>query len=269
MQGVGCAIQFQRALRLSILSVLSLGPFNHPLGISGQPVIKLIGIIVIATGFGLRLNTLLVVMASGIITGMVSGMSFNAVMGEFGRLFVANRYVTLPAVMMLPIVGLLERYGLRERAETLIRRSAAATAGRVILIYSTARQVSIALGVNVGGHAGAVRPLVAPLAEGAARVRHGDLSKATVERIRALAAAAENVGSFFGEDIFIAIGAILLMKGFFEDLKIEVSSWAMALWGIPTAVAAFALMGWRTRVLDRQIARDATGAAGAPKTGNA
>jgi uncharacterized membrane protein len=241
---------------VSILSVPLPRGFNHPLGASGHPVIKLIGIIVIAVGFGLRVNTLLVVMASGIITGLVSGMSFNAVMGEFGRLFVTNRFVTLPAVMMLPVVGLLERYGLRERAETLIRRSASATAGRVILLYSCARQISTALGVNVGGHAAAVRPIIAPLAEGAARVRHGELSKATEERIRAHAAAAENVGSFFGEDIFIAVGAVLLMKGFFVDLKIGVSSWAMALWGVPTAVAAFALMAWRTRALDRHIARE-------------
>ena len=130
-------------------------------------MIKLIGIIVIAAGFALRLNTLLVVLVSGIVTGLVSGMSFNAIMEEFGRLFLTNRYMTLPVVMMLPVVGLLERYGLRERAETLIRRSAAATAGRVLLLYTGFRQVSIALGINIGGHAGAVRPLLAPLAEGA------------------------------------------------------------------------------------------------------
>jgi uncharacterized membrane protein len=228
-------------------------------------VIKLIGIIVIAAGFALRLNTLLVVLASGIVTGLVSGMSFNAIMGEFGRLFLTNRYMTLPIVMMLPVVGLLERYGLRERAETLIRRSAAATAGRVLLLYTGIRQVSISLGINIGGHAGAVRPLLAPLAEGAARVCYGRLSKATVERIRAHAAAAENVGNFFGEDIFIAVGAILLMKGFFDSLKIEVSSWSMAFWGLPTAVAAFALMAWRANALDRRMSRDAARAAMAAK----
>ena len=90
-----------------------------------------------------------------------------------------------------------------------------------------------------------------------------------MERIRANAAAAENVGNFFGEDIFIAVGSILLMKGFFEGLKIDVSSWAMALWGIPTAVAAFALMAWRTRVLDQQLARDAARAAGTAKPAGA
>jgi uncharacterized membrane protein len=234
-----------------------------------QLVIKLIGIIVIAAGFALRINPLLVVLLSGIVTGLVSGMSFNSIMEEFGRLFLVNRYMTLPLVMMLPVVGLLERYGLRERAEILLRRSASATAGRVILLYTGIRQVSMALGINIGGQAGAVRPLVAPLAEGAARARHAGLSKATAERVRALAAAAENVGAFFGEDIFIAVGSILLMKGFFDGLKIEVNSWAMALWGIPTALAAFAAMRWRTRALDRQIGREAAArAAGVEKQRN-
>lgn len=228
-------------------------------------MIKLVGIIVIAAGFSLRLNTLLVVIVSGIATGLVSGMSFNAIMEEFGRLFVTNRYMALPVVMMLPVVGLLERYGLRERAETLIRRSAAATAGRVLLLYTGVRQVSIALGINMGGHAGAVRPLVAPLAEGAARVCYGNLTKAMVDRIRAHAAAAENVGNFFGEDIFIAVGSILLMKGFFAELNMDVGVWAMALWGIPTALFAFALMAWRTRALDRRLAGDAALAARAGK----
>jgi uncharacterized membrane protein len=224
-------------------------------------MIVLVGIAIIIVGFALRLNTLLVVLISGIATGLVSGMAFNDVMAEFGRLFLTNRYVTLPAVMMLPVVGLLERHGLRERAEALIRRWASATAGRVILLYTGVRQVAIALGINIGGHVSAVRPLLVPLAEGAARAAHGTLRKATVDRIRAHAAAAENVGNFFGEDIFIAVGSILLMKGFFDGVKIPINVWAVAVWGIPTAVAAFLLMGWRTRALDRGIAREAAAAA--------
>lgn len=219
-------------------------------------MIKLIGIAVVALGFALRFNTLFVVMGAGIATGLVAGMSLNEIMELFGKFFVENRYMVLPIVIMTPVVGLLERHGLRERAETLIRRAKAATAGRVLLLYTALRQVSISLGVNIGGHAGAVRPLVAPMAEGAARARHGELPEKTVEAIRANAAAAENVGNFFGEDIFIAVGAILLMKGFFDAQKIEVSVWAMALWGIPTAVVAFGVMWWRARVLDRRIERE-------------
>ncbi|MDB6170083.1 MAG: hypothetical protein JWM88_2947 [Verrucomicrobia bacterium] len=220
-------------------------------------MIKVIGVGVVAIGFALRVNTLVVVIAAGIVTGLVSGMSFNEVVDLFGKYFVENRYMTLPVVLMLPVVGLLERHGLQERAGILIRRTRAATAGRVLLLYTAARQVSISLGVNIGGHAGAVRPLVAPMAEAAARARHGEITEASARRIRAHAAAAENVGNFFGEDIFIAVGAILLMKGFFDALKVEVSVWEMALWGIPTALVALAAMAWRARALDRHLARDA------------
>jgi uncharacterized membrane protein len=242
-------------------------------------MIKLIGIVVVAAGFALRVNTLLVVLVAGIATGLVAGNSFNDIMAQFGTFFVENRYMTLPVVLMLPVIGMLERHGLQERAETLMRRTKAATAGRVLLIYTAVRQISISLGVNIGGHAGAVRPLIAPMAEAAARrqvaapqrdatapdettaiardVASPELSPAIRESIRAHAAAAENVGNFFGEDIFIAVGAVLLMKGFFDGVKIAVNVWALALWGLPTAVIAFAVMVWRTRVLDRRIVREA------------
>jgi uncharacterized membrane protein len=219
-------------------------------------MIKLVGILVVAAGFALRANTLLVVMAAGIATGLAAGLSFNDVIALFGRFFVENRYMTLPVVLIVPVIGLLERHGLQERAAALIKRMRAATAGRVLLLYTAVRQISISLGVNVGGHPQTVRPLVAPMAEGAARARHGELSEETVRAIRAHAAAAENVGNFFGEDIFIAVGAVLLMKGFFDAQKIEVSVWHLALWGLPTAIVAFGAMAWRAWALDRRIERE-------------
>lgn len=238
-------------------------------------MIKLIGILVVAVGFGLRLNTLVVVMAAGVATGLVSGLSFQEIMELFGKYFVENRYMTLPVVLMVPLIGLLERHGLQERAVTLIRRARAATAGRVILVYALVRQVSVALGLNIGGsggaHASFVRPLVAPMAEAAARlqlqtaalrangaeqVQPAELPEKTIAAIRATAAAGENTGNFFGEDVFIAVGAILLMKGYFDAMKIEVNVLAMALWGLPTALVASCVLVWRTRALDRRVARD-------------
>ena len=225
-------------------------------------MIKLIGVVVVAVGFALRLNTLLVVTAAGLATGLCAGLSFHEIVTQFGQFFVDNRFMTLPVVLILPVIGLLERHGLREHAERMIRGARAATAGRVLLLYTAVRQISIALGVNVGGHAGAVRPIVAPMAEAAARARHGVLPDRTVQRIRAHAAAAENVGNFFGEDVFIAVGAVLLMKGFFDAAGLDVGLWAMALWGIPTALVAFAAMWWRCRALDRRVAREAAAPVG-------
>ena len=225
-------------------------------------MIKLVGVLVVAVGFALRLNTLLVVTAAGLATGLCAGLSFHEIVTQFGQFFVDNRFMTLPVVLILPVIGLLERHGLREHAERMIRGARAATAGRVLLLYTAVRQISIALGVNVGGHAGAVRPIVAPMDEAAARARHGALPDRTIQRIRAHAAAAENVGNFFGEDVFIAVGAVLLMKGFFDAAGLDVGLWPMALWGIPTALVAFAAMGWRCRALDRRVAREAAAPVG-------
>ena len=224
-------------------------------------MIKLIGILVVAAGFALRFNTLLVVMAAGIATGLVAGMSFNEIMELFGKYFIENRYVTLTVLLMLPVVGLLERYGLREQAETLIKRAKSATAGRVLIFYTAVRQVSIAFGVNIGGHAAMVRPLVAPMAEGAAHARHGALPGKTTEAIRAHAAAAENIGNFFGEDTVFAVGAVYLIKGVLEAQGLKVGVWELSFWGIPTALVAFSLLAWRARVLDGRIARDSAAAA--------
>jgi len=223
-------------------------------------MIKLIGILVVAVGFASRANPLLVVLGAGIATGLVAGMSLHEVLAEFGKDFVENRFVIVVVVLMLPVIGLLERHGLQARAEALIRRVRSATAGRVLLLYTALRQLSISVGVNIGGHAQLVRPLIAPMAEAAARAEHGDLPIETVRAIRAHAAAAENVGNFFGEDIFIAVGAVLLIKGFLSGAGVEVDVWAIALWGIPTAVTAFGVMAWRCRVLDRRVARDAASA---------
>ena len=217
-------------------------------------MIKLIGIAVMALGFAFRLNTLLVVVAAGVATGLVSGMSFNDIVAHVGTLFVENRYLTMAVILVVPLIGMLEHHGLQERAETLIRRARTATAGRVLMLYSLVRQISISLGVRIGEHASMVRPLIAPMAEAAARAKHGEIDEETVALIRAHAAAAENVGNFFGEDIFVAVGGVLLMSGFFQAAHVEVSIWAIALWGIPTAVVAFVLTVWRMRALDRRIA---------------
>ncbi len=215
---------------------------------------KLLGLLVIVAGFALRLNPLAVVLAAGLATGLIAGMGMNEVVAEFGRAFAEGRYITLALVLTLPVIGLLERHGLRERAEILIRRFGGATAGRVILLYQAVREVTIALGVPIGSHAGMVRPLVVPMAEGAESALRGPPDPKARADIRAHAAAAENTGNFFAEDIFIGVGAILVMKQYFDSVGVPVGVWSMALWGFPTALWAFAVGWWRCRRLDARLA---------------
>ena len=220
-------------------------------------MITLIGIFIVVIGFALRFNALLVVTVAGLATGIAGGKGLLEVVELFGKAFIESRYVAA-VWLVLPVIGLLEAAGLKERARTVIERVRVATAGRVLLAYLAIRQISAALGLqSLGGHAQMVRPLVAPMAEGAAEKSSPALSHDTRERIRAHAAAVDNVGVFFGEDIFIAIGSILLIKGFLEQNGVAVEPAQLALWAVPTAVCAFAVHGVRLMLLDRRIAREA------------
>jgi uncharacterized membrane protein len=215
----------------------------------------LLGIALVVIGFALRFNPLLVVALSAIVTGLLGHMPFLKVLGTLGHGFNENRYVTVVWII-LPVVGLLERYGLQERARALIAGMRAATAGRLLLIYLLLRQILSALGLTtVAGHAQTVRPLVAPMVTAAAEKQQGELDEATSERVNAMSAATDNIGLFFGEDIFIAIGSILLIQGSLGGFGIELTPIELSLWAIPTAVCAFLIHGARLLWLDRTLGR--------------
>ena len=218
-------------------------------------MLSLIGIVVVVIGFMARLNPLLVVTVAALVTGLAGGMGPVEVVETFGKAFKENRYVSVVWVV-LPVIGLLERAGLQERAKTLIGQIQAATTGRLLLLYLVLRQATAALGLtSLGGHAQMVRPLIAPMAEAAAESRHGALPDPTRQFIRAHSAAADNIGLFFGEDIFIAIASILLIKGFLEQNGIFVEPLHLSVWAIPTAIIALLIHGSRLLMLDRRIDR--------------
>ncbi|MCJ2179066.1 DUF969 domain-containing protein [Novosphingobium album (ex Hu et al. 2023)] len=215
----------------------------------------LAGIVVIAAGFMLRFNPLLVVVASALVTGLAAGLDPGTVLSAFGKAFNDNRYITI-IYIVLPVIGILERHGLQERARDLIGRIRGATLGRLLLVYLLFRQVTAALGLtSIAGPAQTVRPLIAPMAEAAAETQAP--GESDPEQAKALAAATDNVGLFFGEDIFIAIGSILLMKGVLEADGIDLPPLALSAWAIPTAIAAFAIHGTRLLLADRQLRRKA------------
>ena len=72
-----------------------------------------------------------------------------------------------------------------------------------------------------------------------------------------MSAATDNVGLFFGEDIFFAIASILLIQGVFESYGILLTPLQLSVWAIPTAICAFIIHSWRIRQLDRTFGRDA------------
>ena len=213
----------------------------------------LLGIAVIVAGFALRFNPLAVVAVAAIVTGMLGGLDLLSVVGTLGKGFNDNRYITV-IYLVLPVIGLLERYGLQQRARMLIERMKNATAGRLLIAYFLFRQVFAALGLtSVAGHAQTVRPLVAPMAEAAAARTHGELDQPTRERVRAMAAATDNIALFFGEDIFVAIASILLIQGTMQGYGIVLTPFQLSVWAIPTAIAALLVHSGRLLWLDRSL----------------
>lgn len=213
----------------------------------------LLGVGVVVLGFVARINPLLVIAGAAITTGLAAGMDPVSLIAALGKAFNDNRYVSIVWIV-LPVIGLLEREGLQELARGLITRVKAATPGRLLLGYFVVRQALAAVGLtSVGGHAQTVRPLLAPMAEAATESRTGPLDDATRHLVRAHSAAADNIALFFGEDIFLAIASILLIKGFLEQNGVSVEPLQLSVWAIPSAIAALAIHATRLRLLDRRL----------------
>jgi uncharacterized membrane protein len=217
----------------------------------------LLGVAVVVAGFLLRANPVLVVIAACGVTGVAATMPVMHILESLGAAFIKTR--NLPLILLLPVaaIGLLERYGLKEHVKDCIVRIKSATTGRLLIVYLLVREVAAAFGLtSLGGHPSMVRPLIAPMAEASAEARNGSLSDSLRYRIRAMAAATDNVGLFFGEDIFVAFGAIVLMQTILTAEGLEVNPLHMALWGLPTAVTAFVIHAWNLRRLDARIRRE-------------
>lgn len=235
-------------------------------------MLVLLGIGVVVLGFVLRANPLLVVMAAALVTGLAAAWTPEAdlqvmyaaalaTLAAFGKAFNDSRYVSVVWVVLMAI-GLLERSGLQERARAAIANVKAATVGRLLWVYFIIRQGAAAVGLtSLGGHAQMVRPLVAPMAEGAATAKFGVLPDRERYLIRSHAAAADNIGLFFGEDIFIAISSILLIQNTLEQSGILVTPLQLSMWAIPTAITALCIHSVRLWLLDRHLQKRLAAAA--------
>jgi uncharacterized membrane protein len=220
-------------------------------------MLTLLGVAAVVVGFAVRMNPLLVVAIAAFVTGLAAGLTPIQVLEAFGKAFNENRFVSA-AYLVLPVIGVVERAGLQERARSLIGRFRGVSVGPFLIGYLAFRQLTSALGLtSIAGHAQSIRPIVAPMAEGAVEARSGELSAETRQDTRAMASATDNIGLFFGEDIFIAIGSILLMVGFLATSGIAIDPIHLSLWAIPTAIVAFVLHAGRLLLFDRKLRRRA------------
>lgn len=209
----------------------------------------LIGILIIVVGFFFKLDSIAVVLVAAIVTALIGGMDFNAILTTLGEQFISARYMSL-FFLTLPVIGISERYGLRERAITLISGMKNVTTGRLLTIYLFIREIAAAMSLRLGGHPQFIRPLIEPMAQGAAE-KDGPIPSTLVDEIKGEAAAAENYGNFFAQNLFYASGGVLLIVSTLESYEITASSVVRA--SLPIAIAAFVVSAIQFYFLDRKI----------------
>ena len=210
----------------------------------------IIGILIIVIGFALKLDSIAVVVISAIVTALIAKMPFIDILKLIGKSFVDARYMSL-FFLTLPVIGISERYGLREQSAILIKKLHHVTTGRLLIFYQIIREIAGALSLRIGGHAQFVRPLVEPMAQGAAG--SDNLSEDLKDEIKGASAASENFGNLFGQNLFFASSGTLLVLGTLTEQGYEITGQQIALWGIPVAITAVIIAGIRYLLLDKKI----------------
>ncbi|MEG1410819.1 MAG: DUF969 domain-containing protein [Terrisporobacter sp.] len=213
---------------------------------------ELIGILIIIAGFALKLDTIAVVVTAGLATGLVADMGIGEILSTLGEGFIANRATCL-FMLTVPIIGLCERYGLKAKAIMLIKQVKGLSTGKILSGFTFIREVTIGMGVTLGGHPQFVRPLVSPMAEGAAVVEYGELDEEDIDKIKAYSAASDNIGNFCGQNMFMANAGILLIVSTLEGLGMKVDALQLSKVAIIIAVIALVLWVGQNMLLDKKL----------------
>lgn len=217
-------------------------------------ILKLIGVVVVIVGLILKFDTLATVVAAGLITGLVAGMSPLEILTVLGNSFLTNRVATL-FVLTLPVIGICERYGLKDKAVDFIKQMKNATSGRLVSCYLVIRSLAAAFSLRIGGHPQFVRPLINPMAQGAAIAQYGEIDEESEDDIKGLCAASENFGNFFAQNCFMGASGTMLIVTTLTEQGIQVDALGIAMWSIPIAVTAAIVGIIFNSLFDRKLAR--------------
>ena len=212
----------------------------------------LLGVLIVIVGFVLKFDTLATVVVAGVVTGLIGGLTPMEILNTLGESFITNRTATL-FVLTLPVIGMCERYGLRDKATDFIRKLKNATTGRVLSLYLVIRTIAAAFSLRIGGHPQFVRPLINPMAQGAAEARYCKVDEKTEDDFKGLCAANENYGNFFAQNCFMGASGTLLIVSTLTEQGYTVNALQIAMWSIPIAVCAVIVGTLFNLLFDRNL----------------
>ena len=210
----------------------------------------LIGILMVIVGFALKLDSIAVIIISALATGFAAQMDITEILSILGQTFVNQRLMTI-FILTLPVIGISERYGLKEKAVSLIKKVKNLSTGKLLTLYCLIRQIAGAMSLRISGHPQFVRPLINPMAQGAAISKYGKLDEKTEAKIKAAAASMDN----YGQNLFLASSGVLLISNTLSELGYATTGLDIAKASIPVAVIAFVLVLVQNILLDKQLER--------------
>lgn len=111
------------------------------------------------------------------------------------------------------------------------------------------------MSLRISGHPQFVRPLINPMAQGAAISKYGEIDKKYEDKIKAAAASMDNYGNFYGQNLFLASSGVLLISNTLSDLGYATTGLEIAKASVPVAVIAFILVMIQNIILDKQLER--------------
>lgn len=216
-------------------------------------IIKLIGVVIIVLGFALKLDVLAVVLVAGIVTGLVSDLDFFHILEIIGTSFVNNRLMSI-FLIMFPVIAIIERFGMKERAAYLIGKIKNASAGKVLSLWIVIRSLASAMNIRIGGHVQFIRPLILPMTAAAAEASKGcRLTEKEDEKVKGLSAASENYGNFFAQNCFPAASGVVLIQSGLAVAGYDVTLSSIASASIFVMIISIFLTIVQVFLFDRQV----------------
>ena len=216
-------------------------------------IVKLIGVAIIVLVFALKLDVLAVVLVAGIVTGIVSGLDFFYILEIIGTSFVNNRLMSI-FLIMFPVIAIIERFGMKERAAYLIGKIKDASAGKVLSLWIVIRSLASAMNIRIGGHVQFIRPLILPMTAAAAEASKGcRLTEKEDEKVKGLSAASENYGNFFAQNCFPAASGVVLIQSGLAVAGYDVTLSSIASASISVMIISIILTMVQVFLFDRQV----------------
>ena len=214
--------------------------------------IKLIGIVIIVVGFIYKLDTIATVVLASLVTALVSGVSLVEFLEILGREFSNQRVLTI-FMVTLPLVGLSETFGLKQRSIDLIQKIKGLTVGSFYTIYFFFRELDGFFAIRLGGQPQFVRPLVQPMGQAAESQLGRKLTEQESEALKARAAANDNFANFFAQNTFVGAGGVLLVGGTLDQLGYESNYAGIASASLIVAGVALLVVGLYNYLFDRKL----------------